>query len=57
MQLSITAAPNESHDEFMVGPVTIVGSPLLLLLCGGAVSRIPTHDKQCMPLCPHKMTT
>ena len=48
MQLSITAAPREDHAKFMLGPATIVGSPLLLLLLllwGGAVSIISTDDK------------
>ena len=60
MQLSITAAPKEDRVEFMLGPATIVGSPLLLLLLlwGGAVSRISTDDKSSsMPLTPPKMTT
>ena len=57
MQLSTTAAPREDHAKFMLSPATIVGSPLSLLLWGGAVSIISTDDKSCcMPLTPPKMT-
>ena len=60
MQLSTTAAPKSYHAKFMLGPATIVGSPLLLLLLfwGGAVSIISTDDKSwlSMALLPPKMT-
>ena len=56
MQLSITAAPKPACVEFMLGPATIIGSPLLLLLWGGAVSIISTDDKPCIALLPPKMT-
>ena len=57
MQLSITAAPREDHAKFMLGPATIVGSPLSMLLWGGAASIIYTDEKPCMALLPPKMTT
>ena len=58
MRLSITAAKKAYHVQFMLGPATIIGSPLLLLLWGGAVSIISTDDKSClsMALLPPKMT-
>ena len=59
IRLSTTAAPKAHRVEFMVGPATIIGSPLLLLLLlllwGGAVSIISTDDKS-SSLQPPKMT-
>ena len=52
MRLSTTAAPKASCVQFMLGPATIVGSPLLslLLLWDGAVSIISTDDESCLQL-------